>query len=338
VSDDGDRNKEFNFTAYFTNPLEEELAQGTEFPCAGSVIEAGVESPDFSSPISLDGDGKATFTLKHGQSISIGDIVTKGKVRIVEDDYSSGYTTAYRDSLTEITTADRDTELKAVVDLPRAFAFTNTKSISNEPTTTLTVSKVVDGEYASKTMEFSFLLEIQDENGDVLVGKEFDFEKSLIDSSYTDAVTPSPASGKLGATDTDGETTFTISHGQKIVIAGIPVGSEVKVVEVNNEAASNYNTSYQYSTSETTEQALEGKATGWTEMIEFLSDDTTEADQAFAFTNTRKPVVIVGIDGMDTSRAIMLCAFGAMAAAAILFTGALRRRNRRSYGRAGHER
>jgi hypothetical protein len=74
----------------------------------------------------LDGDGKASVQLKHGQSIAITGFPTTAQVKIVESGYD-GYTVKYKDSIDPDATNGNDTGFKDMTGTAtRTFAFTNT--------------------------------------------------------------------------------------------------------------------------------------------------------------------------------------------------------------------
>lgn len=117
-----DQTKAFTFTIYFkdasgTSPL----ASGTQFTYTSTAEPA-------SGTLTLDGEGKATVSLQHGQSITITGITASGTVQVIETG-AQGYTTSYEDSAnagTSVQSADTGT---CAMTTDRQFAFTNTQAV-----------------------------------------------------------------------------------------------------------------------------------------------------------------------------------------------------------------
>ena len=85
----GDKGKEFEFEIRLTDKDGEDLQNGTYRYTGGTVVD-GVTAP-VDGTISLE-NGKATVTLKHGQSVTIIGLPTDAKYTIVEKD-ADAYTT-----------------------------------------------------------------------------------------------------------------------------------------------------------------------------------------------------------------------------------------------------
>ncbi|MCL2818560.1 MAG: InlB B-repeat-containing protein [Actinomycetia bacterium] len=121
IGDYGDTTKPFAFTVHFAQPDGEPLEAGTEFVYTRS--GAGIPEP-FAEPMVLDGNGDATFSLKHNQEIVIGGVPEIIQISIIETE-DNDYVTKVTDSLTpsyqenEITLRSMSTD--------RSFAFTNTR-------------------------------------------------------------------------------------------------------------------------------------------------------------------------------------------------------------------
>jgi len=77
--------------------------------------------------LTLNSSGAATFTLQHGQTITIAGIATSGKVRIVEA-VDSNYTTSFKDSEDASSTSGADTGVRSMTVADRTFDFTNARS------------------------------------------------------------------------------------------------------------------------------------------------------------------------------------------------------------------
>ena len=118
TGDYADMTKAFDFTVYFQDSSGVPLASGTQFTCTGTAAPSG-------GTLTLDSEGKATFTLSHGQTITIAGVSTSGKVRIVETT-DANYTTSFVDSVAPsmIVTA-ADTGIRNMTSADRTFAFTN---------------------------------------------------------------------------------------------------------------------------------------------------------------------------------------------------------------------
>jgi hypothetical protein len=112
------------------NPVTE-----ASFAVEGGTIVPGADAPDDTDPLTTDGtEGKASFTLKHGQSVTIADIPIGNKVRVAEtldgENFgAAGYTASFKDFTDDeaaaIEEAGADTGLRILGDAPRTFAFTN---------------------------------------------------------------------------------------------------------------------------------------------------------------------------------------------------------------------
>jgi hypothetical protein len=77
-----DKAKDFTFTASFTDSQGQPLSQGT-FTYAGGASDPSVTAPP-GGTLTLDAEGKATFTLKHGQSVEIQQIPPDLSAQVVE--------------------------------------------------------------------------------------------------------------------------------------------------------------------------------------------------------------------------------------------------------------
>ncbi|MCL2002564.1 MAG: hypothetical protein FWG72_01000 [Oscillospiraceae bacterium] len=171
----------------------------------------------------------------------------------------------------------------------------------------VTVTKTVKGSYASSIKAFTFTVSFTNGGGVPLAeGTRFDAEG---DAALTN--------GSLSL-DSNGEAVFTLKHGQRITIKGVPSDVMMKVVESDYTG---YEMSY-------TDSAGGGVST---EEMRFTAVGTDA--RRFDFTNTRIAVVPTGIDGdVGGPEALLL------AAALTLLTGtavmeAGKRRNRRKGGR-----
>ena len=115
-----DLTKAFTFTVYFQDGSGNPLAGGTQFTYTGGASPSG-------GTLTLDGDGKATFTLSHGQTITIAGVSTSGRVRIAET-IDPNYTPSFKDSLDAAPTSGSDTGGRPMTAADRTFDFTNARN------------------------------------------------------------------------------------------------------------------------------------------------------------------------------------------------------------------
>ncbi len=120
------KSKVFDFTMYFANISGVPLAAGTAFNYIGGIIPgSGAEAPA-NGTLALDAQGKAGFSLLHGQRITISGLPISSMIRIVET-ANEDYATQYKDSIEANPVYSNDTGSKLIFTLTRAFAFTNTR-------------------------------------------------------------------------------------------------------------------------------------------------------------------------------------------------------------------
>lgn len=125
AGDYGDKTKDFNFIISFLNEGGSKLPGGTQFIYTGSIISGSGAAAPAGGTLTLDSNGEAAFTLKHGQQITIAGVATNSKVQILETD-AAGYTTSFRDG-NEINTGT-DTGERVLTGTAKTFAFTNTRA------------------------------------------------------------------------------------------------------------------------------------------------------------------------------------------------------------------
>jgi hypothetical protein len=80
-----DKSRDFSYTIFFLDGLNNPLPAGTTFAYTGGSSEPTVAAPP-AGQLVLDDDGKATFTLRHGQSIDISQIMPDTRFRVVENE------------------------------------------------------------------------------------------------------------------------------------------------------------------------------------------------------------------------------------------------------------
>ena len=126
-----DMTRSFEFTIYFMDGSTNQLAAGTTlFYEGGSVHGSGVNPPPNDS-LTLEAGGKATFNLKHGQSITIKDLQSDYWVQIVETSdgsYNASFT--YNDDqLGEVSKQSVFTDPIYVDVSGRTIDFVNTRAL-----------------------------------------------------------------------------------------------------------------------------------------------------------------------------------------------------------------
>ena len=89
----GDMNKAFEFTITIQDTNGTPLASGKTLTYTGGTISSGATAPA-NGMLTLNSAGSATFTLKHGQSITVSGIPSAGKVQVAET-VDSRYNTTY---------------------------------------------------------------------------------------------------------------------------------------------------------------------------------------------------------------------------------------------------
>ncbi len=89
----GDMNKAFEFTITIQDTNGTPLASGKTLTYTGGTISSGATAPA-NGMLTLNSAGSATFTLGHGQSITVSGIPSAGKVQVAET-VDSRYNTTY---------------------------------------------------------------------------------------------------------------------------------------------------------------------------------------------------------------------------------------------------
>ena len=94
----------------------------------------------------------------------------------------------------------------------------------------VTITKKVEGEFADKTRVFPFMVYFRNSNGTALTaGTTFTCVGGVLPG--TNAVAPSISSLVLGA---GGMAVFDLKHGQTVTIKGVPIGTQIRIVETMN--------------------------------------------------------------------------------------------------------
>ena len=116
----------FDFTIYFMDSDKKPMASGREFEYKGGVISDSKVTAPKDGVFKLDADGKVTFTLSHGQKISIENLPSDAFIRIVEKN-EVDYIESFVDSAEAEKERGNDTGIRLVGREDRAFDFLNTR-------------------------------------------------------------------------------------------------------------------------------------------------------------------------------------------------------------------
>ena len=118
--------KSFTYTIYFQDSGGTALT-GT-FNYTGGVLTGSSATAPSGSTLTLGSGGEATVTLTTGQTITIADVATSAKVRVVQTT-DANYTTSFKDSLDASSTNGADTGVRNMTAADRTFDYTNTRSV-----------------------------------------------------------------------------------------------------------------------------------------------------------------------------------------------------------------
>jgi len=120
-----DKGKTFLFSIYLMDSSGDPLHDYQTYQYEGDVLDSIVGAiPPQNGELDLDDQGRGQILLKHGQSITLLDIPTSGKVRIVEEN-GMNYLTTHLDSQGTDPVENADTGEQALSGGARTFAFTN---------------------------------------------------------------------------------------------------------------------------------------------------------------------------------------------------------------------
>lgn len=120
-----DFTRPFAFTIRFQNADGTPFLNGTTLSYTGGIVlNSGATAPP-DGAITLDGNGQATFTLTHGQTITFPGIATNNHVQVMESS-DSNYEPSFWDNELQAVTSSADTGMCVLID-NRTFAFTNTR-------------------------------------------------------------------------------------------------------------------------------------------------------------------------------------------------------------------
>ena len=184
-------------------------------PASGTYDYTG----DKNGTLSFDTDGKATLTLKHGQTIQIERIPDDYTLTVEESE--SGFTTTNTLTVAEYSSGIRKekgttdgtttatTGKLAGSEYQYAFDFKNVRNKHS-----LTLTKNVSGNLGNLNNEFTFRITLTDPNSTTLTG------------TYTFV---SPNNGRV--TFVNGVAQVTLKHGDTITIPDLPEGIAYEIVE-----------------------------------------------------------------------------------------------------------
>lgn len=165
-------------------------------------------------------DNEWEITLKNGKSATFSGIrIDDEKVTVTETDPGTDYTTTYQinngSSLDGISAEISSSILKANKLNGTTVKFTNTYTL--QKLESITITKVVTGEFGERTKDFTFKVEPKDENGKTATGVS---HSNLNNGTSLES--------------------FTLKHGESVTLYEIPVGTTITVTETG---ANEYETS-----------------------------------------------------------------------------------------------
>ena len=122
----GNKTKDFTFTIFFLDDDGNPVKAGKAYACEGDVLPGtGASVPETDELTTISG-GKAEFTLKHGQTLTIKGVQVDYQIKIIETTDSS-YQVSYKDDGDSSDPGDEDMEFKPVGVGARRFDFENRK-------------------------------------------------------------------------------------------------------------------------------------------------------------------------------------------------------------------
>ena len=191
---EGDEDKSFSFTVELSN--DDAAVDGAY---KTTITENGATTPGTDLTVVK---GKGTFTLKHGQTITIGGIPNGTAYTVTEADVQAdGFTTTSGNASGSIATG-----------ATAAATFTNTHKVGG-----LTVEKTIDGNGKDEEKAFTFTVTLEH--------AELPVNKTYGSVTFTDTT-----SEEEGAPYTS-VATFTLKGGDKKILTGIPADTEYTVTE-----------------------------------------------------------------------------------------------------------
>ncbi|MEG0494530.1 MAG: DUF5979 domain-containing protein, partial [Clostridia bacterium] len=194
------RNKSFRFTLQLSRTDGMDI-NGT-YLCEISTV--GAEPKTYQLKVE---NGVGSFELKHGQSLSIPNILTLTHFVVTEDDYSTdGYVTT-------------PTNRVQTGEIPRNQASHTTAFINTRETGKLEISKLVNGNAGDNEKAFAFTLQLARTDG------------ISVDDTYACVLTTGNTAQNTTLTVTGGKASFTLKHNQTLTISDILKDTSYTVTE-----------------------------------------------------------------------------------------------------------
>ncbi|MEG1678325.1 MAG: DUF5979 domain-containing protein, partial [Clostridia bacterium] len=194
------RNKSFRFTVQLSRTDGMDI-NGT-YLCEISTV--GAEPKTYQLKVQ---NGVGSFELKHGQSLSIPNILTLTHFVVTEDDYSTdGYVTT-------------PTNRVQTGEIPRNQASHTTAFINIRETGKLEISKLVNGNAGDNEKAFAFTLQLARTDG------------ISVDDTYACVLTTGNTAQNTTLTVTGGKASFTLKHNQTLTISDILKDTSYTVTE-----------------------------------------------------------------------------------------------------------
>ncbi|MEG1571882.1 MAG: DUF5979 domain-containing protein, partial [Clostridia bacterium] len=141
----GDNAKDFAFTLTLTR--SDAVSVDETYPC---VLTTGNQAAN--TTLTVTG-GKASFTLKHNQTLTVSDILMGTSYTVQEASYfAEGYQTLPQDG--------KHSGIVASTSIPAMAEYVNTRNAGE-----LTVQKLLDGNDTDQTMKFTFTIQLSRKDG-----------------------------------------------------------------------------------------------------------------------------------------------------------------------------
>ncbi|MCI8336711.1 MAG: hypothetical protein HFI72_06105 [Peptococcaceae bacterium] len=220
--------------------------------------------------------GSGTFTLKHGQFITVKGVPVGGTYEVKEIVTEDFPTAEINGEWVEEENGMFSSGVNDIASTDNVVAFTNYKTVEIEdpevpkdpfPKDSLTITKTVKDAKADSTKEFEFTLILKDAFGRDLVGF-FDFEGG----SIAEGVAPAADDFAFIV----GEYTFTLKDGQSLTMKDVPIST---VYEVKEKVVSDFPV---VKVNGKTIAAVDGT-------VSSEEDEVGQGGNVVAFTNQTKP-------------------------------------------------
>jgi hypothetical protein len=289
----------------------------------GTCSTGGIDNPaPADGTVTLDAEGRAFFTLKHGQTVTL-DLPEDAQVRVVETAVPEYFATHSLTHTIEGVTAGADTGFYSLTgedDVPKGDPDSEVMFINMaELLQPLTISKQVSGTPDDPDQAFTFSLQLLNSEDQPDADFQAGVPINYTGGSLSAAVDP-PADGSLEL-DSNAEATFTLQDNQSITL-WISKYAQVRVVERLGALAARYSPSFNDS-EEGPQTATLGADTGPRPMV--------AGARTFAFHNSW---FYVPPSGLDTSSAPLVVPVLALAALLTAWYAARRRFAVRAWARA----